>query len=218
MIAELAGHRVVEARVTVPRGGAWHADVLLDKEAALAATGLVLTLAGLKLSCAPYRTPISFQGTTRVRLIGGAGGWRKLLMPKGYKVATGVRLSLVLGDAARECGEKMVVATDRVLGLHYARDRAPACRLLNRWVPADWWIDIDGTTRTAPRASSAIVSPFSLSSYDGARGVAMIATEIPGDFMPGRTFRPGNMSATLTIDSVTHFLSKDALRSEVLAA
>lgn len=219
MFSELSGNHVVEGRITIPGRGLWHADVTLDKEVpTLAAAGLILLVADLRLTCAVYRKPIPYQGKTRVRLIGGAGGWRKEIPEKGYKLATGVRLGLLLADAARECGERITLADDRILGFHYSRDRAPAMRLLNRWLADEWWIDADGMTRTGPRPASLVASPFSLLGYDGARGVATVATEKPGDFLPGRTFRAPTMAATLTVGGVTHSITKGALRTEVLAA
>ena len=128
MFAELAGSRVEEGRITVPYLGCYHADVTVDGKGPFASSGLVLTVAGLKLTCSPYRPPITFQGKTRIRLIAGYGGWRKTIKAKGYKLAAGVKLSLVLGDAAKECGERITVAEDRELGKHYARDEAPAAR------------------------------------------------------------------------------------------
>ena len=218
LFAELAGVRVEEGTITVPTLGCFHADVTLDGKAPAATSGLVLSVAGLKVTCSPYRPPITFQGKTRIRLIGGYGGWRKVIKAKGYKLSAGVKLSLILGDAAKECGEKISVGDDRVLGNHYARDEAPAMRTLNRWCADTWWIDVDGTTKTGARASTPIASPLTLVSFDGARGIAVVATETPADLVPGRTFKVPTLDATLTIGGVAHSISKGKLRSEVLVA
>lgn len=217
--AELNGNRVTDGRITLPFAGAWHADVTLDKEVSIPATGLTLILAGLTLSCAAWRAPMPYQGRTRLRLIGGAGKWRNVIGPQGYKASAGVKLSLVLGDAARSVGERITVGTDRVVGAtHYVRESAPACRLLNRLVPGEWWIDPDGTTKTGTRPTSTIASAFTIVSFDGARGAAVVATEKPEDFVPGRTFRGITLASTITIGGVTHMITKTGLRTEVLAA
>lgn len=216
--AEVNGVRAVEGRIVISSVGAPHAFLTLDKEASLPAKGLIVTLADLKMTCTPWRPVRPYQGRTSLSLIGGYGGWRQELGPQPYRSSVGVRLSLVLGEAARATGERIVVGNDRALGVHYARERAPASRLLNRHCPLEWWIDLDGTTRTGTRATSKITSPLSLISFDGARGLAVIATEFPGAFIPGRTFSSPQLSGELTISGVAHVLSKGKLRTEVLAA
>ncbi len=216
--SELNTIRVVEARVTIPSWGAWHADVTLEKEAVIPPTAVAtLTLGGLSLTCTPWRPPVTWQGRTMVRLIGGAGGWSSEIKAYPYKSTAGVKLKTVLSDAATACGETIVIGTDRVLGFHYEREKAPAQRLLNRLTPRAWWIGADGITRTGDRATSTIGSSFSVIDVKGAQGRIVIATETPADFVPGRTFQ-GTLKASVTIGGVTHTLGKDGLRTEVLAA
>lgn len=215
--ADLGGTRCVEARVVVPRQGAPHADITIEKEIAIASSGLSLRLSGLVLTCAPWRTPVAFQGKMRVRLIGGHGGWRKVIASASYRSPAGVKLSLVLGEAAKACGESIIVGTDRTLGDHYIRPEDAAQRILNRAAP-EWHIGLDGVTRTDARASSPILSTFSLLGFDGVAGRALIATEVPADWIPGRTFRSPLIGGELVVDSVIHTMSKGALRTEVLVA
>lgn len=215
LFASLNGTRVIGARVTLPHWGAWHADVTCDGEIAVADSS-TLVLGGWSLSCAPYRPAVAWHGRTVVRLIGGGGGWRTILAPYPYRNSTGVKLSLVLGDAAKGAGETIEVGTDRSLGQHYERERAPAYRLLNRLVPDAWWIDPDGVTRTGTRPSSLVGSPFTVIDVNGARGSYVIATETPGDILPGRRLR-GTLPAEITIRGVTHTLGETSLRTEVLS-
>ncbi len=218
--AELNSIRVVEARLTFPAWGAWHCDLVLDHEASIpdSAASLKIGTAWV-LTCTPWRPAIAWQGRTMVRMIGGFGGWRKELEAKPYRNPAGVRLSTVLGDAARTVGEKIEIATadDRIIGPWYERELAPAQRLLNRLAPGQWWIGSDGVTRLAARASSTIGSTFSVEDVKGAQGRYMIATESPADFVPGRLFR-GSLKSPVTINGVTHILTSDRLRTEVLAA
>lgn len=219
LFAEINGVRAVEGRIVIPQVGAPHAALTLDKEVVgLPAKGLILTLADLKITCTPWRPVKSYQGRTSLSLIGGFGGWRQELGPQTYRSSVGVRLAFVLGEAAKATGETIVIGNDRTLGGHYVRERAPAARLLNRLCPLEWWIDLAGTTRTGTRTTSKITSPLSLLSFDGARGVAIVATEFPGAFIPGRTFSSPQLSSEITIAGVTHTLSKGKIRTEVLAA
>lgn len=215
LLAKLDGARVIEGRLVIPMTGAPHADVTIDKADAIAASGLVLTIADIVMSCSPWRTPIAFQSRTQARLVGGKNGWRNTVAARAYKSAIGVKLSTVLGDAAKECGETISIGTDRALGTHYIRERSPASRHLNSLTGGAWWMALDGTTTLGARPSGTITSPFSLLSYDGARGVAIVATERPGDFVPARTFKPSTLDATLTVLGVVHTLSKGKLRTEV---
>lgn len=218
LFAELNGAQIAEGRITIPAYGAPHADVTLVKELPSVAPGSPLVVGDLTLTMTPWRPVVPFQGKTRLRMIGGFGGWRSVLPPFPYKLPQGVKLSLVLGDAARSVKEKLVLGEDRSLGKFYVRERAPASRLLNSLVPNAWWIDPDGTTRTGARASSTIASTFTVVSFDGARGVASIATEHLKDFVPGRTMSGGTLATMITIDSIVHTISKGAIRTEVLAA
>lgn len=218
LYSELSGNRIVDGRVVVPSWGPWHADVTIDREVSLAATGLTLIVGNLVALCSVWRTSIPYQGRTRVRLVGGANGWGRSIADKGYALSGGVKLSLVLGDLARATGETVAVGEDRRLGTHYLREAGPANRHLNTLVPGAWWVDFAGVTRTGVRASTGITSSFAMTSFDGARRVAVVASESPVDFVPGRTMRGFTLGATLTLAGVTHVLSRGALRTEVLAA
>ncbi len=70
-VAELDGVRVVDARITIPYWGAWHADVTLEREFTIGAT-CTLRLDTLELACAPWRPAVAWQGRTRARLIEAA--------------------------------------------------------------------------------------------------------------------------------------------------
>ena len=99
----LNGHKVTDARVTIPAWGVWYADVAIDGEVALsgAATLVVadLTLSGTVLSGGPST------GRSHFRVVGGEGGWGKLLKKRSYANDAGVKLAKILGDAAFEVGE-----------------------------------------------------------------------------------------------------------------
>lgn len=217
MFAELAGNRIVEGRIIIPTYGAPLADVTLDKEAKIASS-VTLSLGTLRLVMSPWREVVPFQGKTVVRLIGGAAGWGKIIPAQPYKLDAGVKLSLVLGDAAKLVGEKVTVGVDRVVGKFYVRDEAPACRLLNRLVPGAWWIDADGSTHTGVRPSSAIKSPFVIHSFDGARGAMVISSDFLGELVPARTLKGITLDKVITIGCLTHTIGKTGVKTEVLAA
>lgn len=218
LFAEVNGARVVEGRIVIPAYGPAYAAVTLDKEVTLPSTGCELVLADLKIKCAPWRAA-SFQGRTMAKLIAGANGWRKTLPAQGYKLPGGVKLSLVLREAASRIGETVSVGEDRVLGGHYSREVGPAVTHLNALCPRAWWIGVDGVTRTGTRAAGKVTASFSVVSFDGARGALTIATETPADIMPAKTIAAPTLGTMIpTISAVTHTISKSGIRTEIMVA
>lgn len=217
LYASCADVRTVSGVIIVPELGAWTADLSLESETALTGAAKV-KLGGLELAGAIFRSS-TYAGRTLARVIGGKSsypnGWGKELQAKGYKNNGGVRLSLVLRDAAREVGESVRVDTDRTMGGHFARVKAPACRLLNMLAPS-WYVDRDGTTVVGARAGGPVLSPFDLVNLDPARGVAVIATEAPEDFAPGKTFQTARAPGTFTVRSCTYTITNSRVRLEVL--
>lgn len=197
------GMRVTSASVTTPYYGTWSADIALA-EANEIADAIVLVVGDLTLKGTAIRRG-SFAGSRTVRLVGGGAGWRKAIPAKGYSHPAGVKLSSVLGDAARESGERIQIATDRTIGTHYSRDafEAKAERVLKILLDDKWWMDPAGVTQTKDRASDAIVTPFTVISWTASKGQFEIATETIAPWQPGRTFSAPNAPGMHTISSVT---------------
>ncbi len=209
------GERVVTCSVTLPRYGAWTADVTLAATATLD-DAVTLRAGDLSLSGTVVRKA-SFAGSRSARIVGGRAGWRKVLPARGYSHIAGVKLSSVLSDIARESGEAITVDVDRVLGSHYAREEAKAERVLRLLLDGKWWIAPDGTTRTAPRAKTPISSPFTVIAHSGGRGEFEIATESIASWQPGCTFSAPTVQETQEISSVTITCDNDGkLRLVVL--
>lgn len=212
----LNGTRVTEASITIPMYGAWTADVSMA--AATAVTGAVtLAIGSLSLKGKVFRSAV-YAGGYRARIVGGAGGWRTTLTPKGYSQVAGVKLSTVLADAARETGESISIGSDRVIGTAYVRERAKGERVLKLLTNGIWYVDTAGVTQIRDRTSTPIVSAFTLVKRDGARGRFEIATEFYQDWTPGRTFTSPTVTDTQTISSVTFEAGNDGkLRLVVLS-
>lgn len=195
----LNGERVISAQLTIARKGAAVADILLatSKPVPVASE---LAIGALKLKGRAVRMA-PFAGARSVRFVGGGGGWRKTIKARGYSHDAGVRLSTVLGDAARDAGEQVSVTQDRVLGTAYVRERAVAERVL-RFLAPQWWIDPDGVTQLAARASGLITSPFTVENLSGGKGRFEIATEAYHDWQPGRRFTSPTVAGEQTISTV----------------
>lgn len=211
------GFRVVSGSVTFPYYGTWSADLEVDATAALA-TAVTLVIGDLTVRGTVTRQAL-FAGSVRARVVGGAAGWRNVVPARGYAHDAGVKLSSVLADAARDCGESINVATDRVLGANYAREAGKAENLLALELDDEWWMDANGTTQTGPRASTPIVTPFNVIKRHGARGQIEIATEAISSWQPGRTFSSLTIPDTQTVSSVTvEATNEGKIRLQVLTA
>lgn len=183
-------HRIRLARLTVPRIGAWLADAWTDDEIpdAELAKPVTLTVAGLSLVGSLVRGE-TWQGSTRVRLVGGKGGWRRRLPARWYVSDAGVRASQVAADVATECGETISqgLASDPPLGAWYARQAWSASRTLAQ-LGCPWRVLDDGTTSLQAWPVSRIGTTFDLTAYDAARCIVELATDTPSDWRPGRVF------------------------------
>jgi hypothetical protein len=96
----------------------------------------------------------------RFRIAGGANAWGSRLRAKGYHSDSGVRPSLVVSEAAQECGETLgTLAMVASLGIDWARPAGPrssAASVLDAAAGPDgyWWIGRDGRTNVGKRSSS----------------------------------------------------------------
>lgn len=220
----LNGFRVISGRVTFPRWGAWTADVVMaTSEPITPAPGAAtVTVGGLtaKGTALPNRMA-SFSGSRSALVVGGFGGWRKTLPARGYSHPSGLLMSAVLNDAARECGETIAVTGDHIIGSGYVRRGGRpddlAEHVLRDLLGGHWWIDLDGTTRNADRNGSPIKSPFTVESWSGSKSKFKIATENYEDWLPGRTFSAPTVTTTQTISTTTIVAENDGLvRLDVL--
>ena len=142
-------------------------------------------------------------------MVGGYGGWQKSIPAKSYYFASGIPLSMVLNDAAVECGEQwggtvgaasdLQLYASQSIGTRYVREQGNAQQVLRQQVGNLWWIDSSGNTRMAPRASTLITSPFEIINWSGGKGKFQVATESPGDWIPGRTFNNPVIGAVQTV-------------------
>src|SRR5262245_9090170 len=122
---------VARANVTLPRVGNWTADVWLDRPEPLDGA-VTFTLGDLELRGSIVRGG-EWQGAGAYRIEGGAGGWRREIPAKWYSTGA-VRRSVVLKDAARECGETVALDAHAVVGPAYVRPVGAASRVLHELV------------------------------------------------------------------------------------
>ena len=214
---QINGATVASCSITIPFYGAWVADLDIVGKVEVTSPATLkigdITLIGTVVQQA------EFTGDRKARLVGGGGGWGKTIPAKGYAHVVGVKASTVVGDAARAAGEKIELATDRTLGLNWAREEAPAERTLNLIAGTEWWIDNDGITQTKARPSAPVVAPFTLIKRNGEIDSFEIATESIAGWLPGATFTSPTVPDPQTVSSVTITSTQEGkLRLQVLGS
>lgn len=113
--AKVNGLSVLSGVVSLPAGGAWWADLVVDDETALPTTARAVTLdlGGQTLvgTVIPGRQG-AYAGTGRVRLTGGAGGMDAVLPARKYR---GVPTRIPVLDVLTEAGELLSATSDALL-------------------------------------------------------------------------------------------------------
>jgi hypothetical protein len=211
----LSGVRVSSLNIAIPLFGLWAGDVTLATDAAVP-DDVTLTIGNLSLAGHIYRQSV-FGGLRKCRLVAGFGGWRKDVPIKSYAMNGGIQLSLVLGDAAQECGEKVNVPDDQTIGVKYVREGGPASKVLRQLAGPDWYVDPKGVTQIAAWPATQVQSSFTIESQSGGPGLSVIATEDYASWLPGTTFTSPFYPGTHTNKGVFFRVPDDGkLRLEVL--
>jgi len=183
-MSTLAGNSIERAVVHRPRQGVWSGTVKLVNPVALVGT-VVLTIEDLTLTGTVVRGGVDkAEASSDYLITGGAGGWRQDIGAKSYRNDLGVKLSTVLGDAAREAGERLELAADRIVGSAYVRRAGPAWNVL----VGPWWMDDTGVTQVRPRPSLKVISSYRVLRQVLSLAMREIATETPAAFAPGAIF------------------------------
>lgn len=210
--ATLEGFRVTAAEVHLPQYGAWWATVELDDESTLSGS-VTLKIGALDLVGTIDRGR-SFAGTSKYRIVAGANGWRTTVAAKGY-ASGALQMSTVLADAARDSGETLVSGyTDRSLGTSFAREAAPASNVLDELVGSDgWYMRADGATVLDARTDGAVDQPYRVLNYNPPARVAIVDTDNPEAFEPGKTI--AIETAELVISALSLRVTRKGLRLHV---
>jgi hypothetical protein len=217
--ASLNSQQIVSASINIPYYGTWAGDVIVAGTATVPSSqgGCTIVFGNLTLVGTAYRMS-SFAGSRTVRLVGGYAGWRQVVASKAYANSAGVKLSMVLRDAAGEVGEQLTLAQDTTIGPFYIRENAPAQRVLRQLAGPTWWMAMTGVTQVGPRTTTNVSTPFTVVDWNGGKGVFDIATEDNQSWMPGNTFMTDTVNEVQTI-GMTTLLSdnKGTLRMRVLS-
>jgi hypothetical protein len=177
------GFACTRMRVQVPAWGAWWVDADLVEPQALAGR-VTVTLADLTLSGTIVSGGVA-EGRASYRIVAGAGGWGRTLGAKAYTSDALVKISTVIGDAAREAGETLGALPTTRMGPHYARTAGIASATLNSLAPRAWYVDFAGVTQLGARAATAYTGDGTRTKIDPAGRIVEVATETLAALVPG---------------------------------
>lgn len=208
--ATMNGIGVTSAHVNLPEWGCWYADAALDGEHAITGAAALkvadLSLSGTVLSGGPAK------GRSDYRIVGGKGGWGKILPRKPYATDIGVKWATVIGDAAREAGEVIgPIDPSLVTGPAFVRPKGPASSVLNRLAPRGWYVGEDGVTRLGKRPAGTLPGHVTrITPADLARRTITLASESIAAIVPGVV-----VDGLVAVDVLHTIDAKKGLRSQV---
>ena len=202
------GKRCSTARLTCPDWGAWWLDCNLTEPEALAGQ-VAIVFAGQAMQGTVIAGG-AIDGRAAYRIVGGRGGWGKVIPKKSYLDDNGVKASTVISDAASAAGESVDGVPATRMGPHYARAEGTASAALNVIAPRAWRVDFDGVTRFGKRPAQSFARADALTGRELAAGVYTIATDDTTGLVPGVTI---NGSAPAT--DVEYLLEQDKLTVRV---
>lgn len=197
-------------RVTVPNAGPWTAEVEFIEAPAVSGQ-ITIQLGSDSLTGTIIPTEDGTFGLKRqCMVVGGAGAWGSVLVPKHYHNDAGVKAQLIAADAARECGETLggfVPAAERV-GVDYVRNEVPAATALQIAAGGNpWWVDYAGVTHVGPRPSSVAdtaayeVLAFNPHTRRGTLAIDSISAVGVGSIITARLDQPQTIrEITFTVD------------------
>lgn len=182
----LNGHACAPGtRVQVGSWGCWWADLNLTEAVSLEGAAAI-EFAGVSM-VGTIVAGGTANGRAAYNVVGGAGGWGRMLDSKAYNADNGVKVSKVVGDAAASAGETVEGVPTTRLGSHFARPNAPASHTLHAVTPEGWRVDFDGVTRFGTRAVTEYRGDGARVKVDPGLGYVDLAVDSAVGLLPGVT-------------------------------
>lgn len=214
------GHGVRALKLQVSAKGPWVAEVEFAQEAAISGS-VTLNVGDTVLSGTVLAEQAgSFATQTSARIVGGAGGWSKVLKAKGYHNDAGIKARLIAEDAAREVGETLqsFAPTIERVGIDFAREELAASVVLEYAAgDATWWVDYNGLTYVGTRPTSELLSTtYTLQQYNARERVAQLAIQDIASLQIGSIITDERLDGPQTVhDFEVHTVDGEPLRASV---
>jgi hypothetical protein len=212
MILTLGGIPFTKARISVPASGVWTADVDMAAEKDVPTGRVVLQIGDTAMQCTVDADATGdFQGLRRLRVYGGAAGWRKVATVRSYANDAGVKASVVAGDAAADAGETLSWTSTSRIAAHYTRNAVPYSQILDDVAPG-WHVDFDGVTRVDARANAnPQPTDYDVIDYNARDRVVELVTSNISKILPGAVIS-NRLPTALTISAVEYVINPDGFR------
>lgn len=216
----VAGKAVTRGHVTVPRQGAWHADLWLDADTAPSGA-VALSWADSEATwqgTVVRGGVVTEGGPAAVRLVGGAGGLGKTLPGASYRnVSPRVIAGQILTAAGEILSGTSPSATLSPLWARWSRQAGAAgaqVAALAAALGALWRVLPDGTVYLGPDPGGVLTlgKDQQVTARAPALGRVTLATSAPWALQVGQTLDGQR------IDTVIHRLGPDEIRSELWLA
>jgi len=206
--ARLADHPVMGAVITMPRIGAWTANVVADAQEDLSGA-VELRAGGVAWAGTAVRTGVA-QDTVRAAIVGGAGGLSLQVSPKFYRDTTA---RIVVEDILSAVGEMLSQTSDAAfLGkmlAAWSRAGGKAGAALRQFVEpygAAWRVLADGSIWVGQESWPEAQLEHELVAEDPRAGWVEIATE-------DLSLTPGTMFRGRMVAKVEHRVSATSVRT-----
>jgi len=207
------GKPVLEGKISMPRTGAWTAELSVDSASALEGK-IALVCEALSWSGTVVGGGV-YSDMTHLRVVGGAGGLGKRLEPKFYR---NTPASIVLADLLRETGEKLSTTTTASFAKNlqwWQRGRAASAgeelEALFADLGLNWRILRDGTLWAGVDTYPVQAIEHTLLENHPDEGRIVVSSELPS-LLPAVTFDGAKVAR------VTHELGPVKARTEVIFA
>lgn len=212
-LASVDGQRITYALIRIPYSGAWVADLDVDTDKTI--TGKVETRVG-NLSMTGTVDPRfsgAFAMNTKLRVVAGNGKIDAVLKAKDYANDASIKAQTVVADIVREAGEILDPDYSDTMrfGPHYARESAPASRLLRQMVGSRWWVDLAGVVRIGDRPRSEVPGDYEILDFDPRTKIATVSTDNPESIRIGSVLR-GRLANPLVVLGLNLSVEGDKVR------
>lgn len=198
----LAGNApIISADITLPYQGVWVADIETTSEATFKVGDTIKMSVGSMRMVGTVIRGSNNADSARFMVVGGKGGWRKMVARRFYQDANGIKLSQVLRDLAKEAGESIEVdasISGVFVGDAWTRAASLASDCIQK-LGKVWRVRPDGVTVVAPSTVTKATKRFSIRSFNAATGIVIV--DFPEDGMeeliPGYSVKSGEFSFTI---------------------
>jgi hypothetical protein len=166
-LTSLDGFPAHEMMVHVPAVGVWFLTCVVSDDAFELSEREVTATIGSQAFVGTIDMDASgeFVATKRVRVIGGAAGWRKPVTRSGHNNDAGVKRQTIATALAKQTSETLADVSEGTVGIKYAWKDGIASSILESICP-DWRVGYDGLTYLNPPASSPMVEGAEVTAYD----------------------------------------------------